>query len=306
VRAQSKHAPILIGVLNAGSSESNAGLLAAFKQTLADLGRTEGSNVVFEGRWADGRMDRLPGLGGELAAMGPAVIVAGSVSAAVAVTKAAPMTPNVYVGGDPIAAGLPKSLAHPGGMVTGVSNFGTFVSVKYLELPLDAAPGLRRFGFMFDSNIPNHSLFMANARHSVAQYSVEGRYAEVARPDEIETALARLASEGVQALVLMPSQAIEVGVKRIVQFALTRRWPVIAGQRRWANEGAQLSYAADRAALYRRAAHYVDRILKGTKPGDLPIEQATTFELAVNMKTAKLLGLTMPPAIMVRATRVIQ
>jgi putative ABC transport system substrate-binding protein len=128
----------------------------------------------------------------------------------------------------------------------------------------------------------------------------------VARPEEIEPALSRLAKEGVQALVVMPGQALEVGLRRIVAFALAQRWPVIAGQREWAEEGALLAYAADRPELYRRAAYYVDRILNGAKPGDLPIEQPTRFELVLNMKTTKALGLTVPQELSLRVDRVIE
>lgn len=303
--AQAKQ-PILIGVLNGGSREPSAGLLAAFKEALAALGRREGSDVVFEERWADGRQDSLLALGKELAVKKAAVIVAGSVSAAAATIRAAPKTPIVYIGGDPVASGLATSLARPGGMVTGVSNIGSDVSVKYLELLLAAAPKLRRVGFLFDNTIPNHALFVASARRSVAQYQVEAHYGEVARPEEIEPALSRLAKQGAQALVLMPGQALEVGLKRIVKFALAHRWPVIAGQQEWANEGALLSYAADRAELYRRAATYIDKILKGARPGDLPIEQPTKFELIINLKTAKTIGVNIPQSMMLRAVKVIE
>lgn len=303
--AQSKQ-PILIGWLNSGSRDTHGNLLAAFKEGLAALGWKEGPNVVFEERWADGRTDRLPVLAGELAAKGPALIVAFPVHVAAAATKAAPKTPIVLLGGDPVAAGLVASLARPGGLVTGVANLATALSEKYLELLLAAAPKLRRFGFLIDSTPANHALFMANARRSVAQYSVEARYAEVARPEEIEPALSRLAKEGVQALVVMPGQALEVELRRIVKFALAQRWPVIAAQRQFAEEGALLSYGVDQSANYRRAAYYVDRILKGAKPGDLPIEQPTKFELVVNMKTAKALGLTIPQPFLMRVDKVIE
>ena len=305
VLAQLKQ-PILIGWLHAGSRESNGHLFAAFKEGLAALGWKEGSNVVFEERWADGRTDRLPALAGELAAKGPTVIVAAPVSAAAAATKAAPKTPIVLLLGDPVAAGLVASFARPGGMVTGVANLVTDISEKYLELLLAAAPKLRRISFLVDTTAVNHALFLEAARRSVAQYSMEARYAEVARPEEIESALSRLAKEGVQALVVMPGQAVVVGRRRIVKLALAQRWPVIAGVREFAEAGALLSYSADALANYRRAAYYVDRILKGAKPGDLPIEQPTKFELVINMKTAKALGLTIPPSLLARADEVIQ
>jgi len=305
VFAQSKQL-ILIGWLHGGSRESNRRFFAAFKEGLAALGWEEGSQVVIEERWAEGRSDRLPALAGELAAKGPAVIVAGPVSAAAAATTAAPKTPIVIFLGDPVPAGLAASLARPGGMVTGVTNLVTDISQKYLELLLAAAPKSRRVGLLVDTTAVNHALMLESARRSVAQYSVEARYAEVARPEEIEPALSRLAKERVQALVVMPGQAVGVGRRRIVKFAQEQRWPVVAGMGEFAEAGALLSYGVDIVANYRRAAYYVDRILKGAKPGDLPIEQPTKFELALNMKTAKALGLAMPQTLLLQANQVIQ
>ena len=304
VFAQSKQ-PILIGWLHAGSRESNGHLFAAFKEGFAALGWKEGSQVVIEERWADGRSDRLPALAGELAAKGPVVIVAGPVSAAAAATRAAPKTPIVLLVGDPVAAGLAASLARPGGMVTGVVNLAADISEKYLELLLAAAPKSRRVGFLVDTTAMNHALFLEAARRSVAHYSVEARYAEVARPEEIEPALSRLAKERVHALVVMPGQTVVVGRRRIVKFAQEQRWPVVAGEGEFAEAGALLSYSADALANYRRAAYYVDRILKGAKPGDLPIERPTKIELVINLKTAKALGLTMQD-LLFRADKVIE
>jgi putative ABC transport system substrate-binding protein len=147
---------------------------------------------------------------------------------------------------------------------------------------------------------------MDNARRSVAQHSVEARFAEAAIPDEIEPALARLAKEGVQALIVMPSPTFSTEPQRVVKFAQAHRWPLIVARREFAEAGALLSYGTDRLALTRRAAYYVDRILKGAKPGDLPIEQPTKFELVINMKTAKALGLEIPRELAVRADRVIE
>lgn len=305
-RAQPKQAPVLIGWLHAGSRESSEHLFAAFKEGLAALGRKEGSNVVLEARWAEGRNDRLPALAGELAVKRPVVIVAGPVSAAAAATKAAPETPIVIFSGDPEPAGLVASLARPGGMVTGVANLVTAVSEKYLELLLAAVPKLRRMGFLIDTTAANHAFFLEAARRSVAQYSVEARYVEAARPEAVEPALSRLAKESVQALVVMPGQAVTIERRRIVTFALAQRWPVIGFENNWAEAGTLLSYGVDQSANFRRAAYFVDRILKGAKPGDLPIEQPTKFELVVNLKTAKALGLTLPQPFLMRADRVIE
>ena len=296
----------MIGWLSSGSRESFGHFFVAFKEGLAGLGRKEGPNVIFEERWAAGRIDRLPTLAGELAAKGPAVIVAGSTRSAAAATKAAPKTPIVYIGGDPVALGLAASLARPGGMVTGFSNVSSVISEKYVELLLAAAPKLRRIGFLLDTTSGNLAMIMANARRAVAQYSVEARYAEVARPEEIEPALSRLAKDGAQALIVMPGTVLRVERRSIVKFALARRWPVIGARRDWVVEGALLSYGVDQLERYRRAAYYADRILKGAKPGDLPIEQPTKFELVVNLKTAKALGLTISQDLLFRADKVIE
>jgi putative ABC transport system substrate-binding protein len=191
-------------------------------------------------------------------------------------------------------------------MVTGFSNVSSVISEKYVELLLAAAPKLRRIGFLLDTTSGNLAMIMANARRAAAQYSVEGRYAEVARPEEIEPALSRLAKEGVQALVVMPGPTFSAEPRRIVKSAQVQRWPMISGRREFAEEGALLSYGVDVSALYRRAAYYVDRILKGAKPGDLPIEQPTKFELVVNLKTAKALGLTISQDLLFRADKVIE
>jgi putative ABC transport system substrate-binding protein len=289
-----------------GSREAEGHLFVAFKEGLSALGWKEGSGVVFEERWADGRTDRLPALAEELASKRPALIFAVPAPAAAAAAKVAPRTPIVVMGGDLLSAGLVASLARPGGMITGLSNLTVAISEKYLELLLAAAPKLRRVGFLFDANAANISFHKENARRAVAQHSVDVRYAEAARPEEIGPALSRLARDGAQALVVTPGTMLRVEQRRIVKFALAQRWPAIGSRSEWAEEGTLLSYGVDVSAIYRRAAYYVDRILKGAKPGDLPIEQPTRFELVVNLKTAKAIGITIPQSIMLQATRVIE
>ena len=307
VLAQTKKVPVLIGWLNGGSRESNAHLFAAFKEGLAALGWKEGSQVLIEDRWADGRSERLQPLAQELAAKRPVLIVAAPATAVRAAAKGAPNTPIVMAtGGDPVAPGLVASLARPGGMVTGVTNVNTELTEKYLELLLAAAPKLRRVGFLQDPTTLNPGLFKEAARRSVAQHSVEARFAEAASPEEIEPAILRLEKEGAQALIVFATQTFLVERRRIVKLALARRWPVIAGQREWTDEGALLSYGSDPSANYRRAAYYVDRILKGAKPGDLPIEQPTKFELVINMKTARAIGITISQDLLFRADKVIE
>ncbi len=285
---------MMIGYLTVLSREASSHYVTAIKEGLAVLGWSENQNYVFEARWADGYYDRLPLLAAELAAKKPAIIIAGPSPAIVAMAKAAPETPIVVASGDPLAAGLVSNLARPGGMITGVTNIVTQVNVKLAELLNDAIPKLRRIGFLVDANNLNRVAMTEAARRAVMQHSIDGRFTEVEGPERIEPAIARLAKEGAQALVIMSGPLFLSERHRIIKLAADHRWPSIGGQSEYAEAGALLSYGADRMALYRRTVYYVDKILKGTKPGDIPIEQPTKFELVVNMRTAKALGLKMP------------
>jgi putative ABC transport system substrate-binding protein len=250
----------------------------------------------------------LPALAEELAAKKSAVIVAAPLVSVHAAAKAAPTIPIVMAtgGGDLVAAGLVKSLARPGGMITGLTNFNVSITEKYLELLLTAAPNVKRVGFLVDPRAGGYTLQMEAVRRSVAHYKVESRFAEAATPEEIEPGLSRLAKEGAQALVVTLSPMLRVERHRIAKLALVQRWPVVAGASEFAEAGALLSYNAEAIANYRRAAYYVDRILKGTKPGDLPIEQSTKFELVINGNTAKTLGLIIPQSLLISADKVIE
>ena len=235
--AQPKQVPILIGWLGANSREVNSSLLS-FKKGLAALGWKEGAQFVIEVRYADGRTDRLPSLAEELAEKKPALIVTSSAQATSAAAKAAPKTPIVMGNSaDPVIAGFAASLARPGGMITGLSNITADITEKYLELLLAAAPKLKRIGFLVDSNNPTRATLAKAAQRSAAQHLVEVHFAEVARPEEIEPALSRLAKEGAQALGVMSSAFFSTERQRIVKVALARRWPVIAYSSGWAEEG---------------------------------------------------------------------
>jgi putative ABC transport system substrate-binding protein len=306
VFAQAKKPPVVIAWLSAGQREADGANLAEFKKELATLGWQEGANYVLDELYAGGQLNRLPALAEELAAKKPALIVATLAPATIAAAKAAPRIPIVQTtGASPVTTGLAASFARPGGMVTGLTSLSEELSAKYLELLLAAAPKVKRVGFLADVKSPVYSIHIKNAHAAIERFRTEARFAEVGNTEELDRALPRLAKEGVQALVVLPGGLFNAERQRIAQFALSQRWPVISVGG-WAAAGALLSYSTDLPALFRRAAHYVDRILKGSKPADLPIEQPTTFELVVNLKTAKALGLTMPPEIMVQATRVIQ
>ena len=307
VFAQATKQPVLIGVLHVGSGGTYVGLLAEFRKELAVRGWKDGAQVTVEGFSAQGAYDQLPALAQTLAKKNPAVIVAVTSRAVAAAAQAAPRTPVVMVSiGDPVAYGFAKSLSRPGGMITGLSNIAPDTASKYVELLVAAVPGLKRIGFLLDVGGSGGDLMKDSIHRSTAHYSLEAAIAEPRRPEGVEPGLQRLAKEGVRALACMPSPVFTNERKTILQFAAMRRWPVIANTGVWVRDGALLSYGASNRQQFRRAAYYVDRILRGTKPGDLPVELPTTFEMAVNLKTAKALGLTMPPEIMVRATQVIE
>ena len=304
--APSKGAPILIGWLATGSRAA-VDDLAVFKEGMAALGWREGVQYVLEERWADGDYDRLRPLAEELAAKQPALIVAAPSQAVAAAVKAAPRTPIVHANGtDPVAAGFAVSLARPGGMVTGLSNMAPDITAKHTELLLEAVPKVKRIGFLIDANTVSHARLKQAAEYSVLQRKVEARFAEVRGADEIEPAIAGLAKNGAQALVLFASPLFIIKRQHIIKLALARRWAMIGGERVFAESGALLSYGANRAILYRRAAYYVDRILKGAKPAEMPIEQPMTIELVINGKTAKALGIKLPQSLLIRAERVIE
>ncbi len=300
-------APILIGWLATGSRESRGRDLATFKEGMAALGWKDGVQYVVDDRWANGNYDRLLPLAEELAAKQPAVIVAATLQPVAAAVKAAPRTPIVHAsGGDPVAAGFAASLARPGGMVTGISNLALDIVGKHTELLLEAVPKVKRVGYLSDANNVNRALLRQAAERSAVQRSVEARFAEVSRADEIEAALARMAKDGAQALVVFASPLFTNERRRIAQLALARRWAMIGSVYGYAEEGALLSYGSNPDTNFRRAAYYVDRILKGAKPADMPIEQPMTIDLVINGKTAKALGIKLPQSLLIRAERVIE
>jgi putative ABC transport system substrate-binding protein len=307
VFAQSQKSARVIGWISATGRESGTPGIRAFKEELNALGWREGHQIVVEERWTEGRGERLGSLLEELAAMHPVVVVTAPATATLAAAKASLNVPIVQAwGNSPVAQGLAASLARPGGMVTGLTNIPSELSEKFLELLLAAAPALKRIGFLFDPSSPAYSAHLENARRAVRRHKIDAQFAESRTSETMEDAVERLVRQRVQALIVMSSARFHAQRQRILPLALAQGWPVVSSVRSFAEDGALLTYGADIVALQRRAAHYVDRILKGAKPGELPIEQPMTFELVVNLKTARALGLTMPPEIMVQATRVIR
>ncbi len=298
--------PVVIGWLGAASRDADRNQLNAFNEGMAALGWKMGARYVLEARHADGYPERLPALALELAAKKPAVILATLSPPAIAAAAAAPTTPVVMVNGDPTSSGLVASLARPGGLVTGVSNVSRDTSLKAIELLAESMPRLKRVGFLADSKNPRYADVVSNARRMAERFRLEAVIVDIAAPKDIEPAIARLAKAKIQTLVILPSTWFSSHLSTIIQLALAQRWPVVGNLSAIPSLGGLFAFGADTLALARRSAHYVDRILKGAKPGELPIEQPTTFRFVINMKTAKSLGISIPPSVLIRATEVIE
>jgi putative ABC transport system substrate-binding protein len=306
--AQPKHEPVRVGLLHSRSRESGLWQLAAFKAGMLARGWKDAEQYVLVERWADSLgAERMAVLAGEIAAAKPAVIVAAPNDAVRAALKAAPDTPVVMaVGTDPVGHGYATSLARPGGMVTGNANMLNELSDKYPELLLTAAPGARRIGFLLQNQGPLNQAQLDSTRRIAKSQSLDARIGEVRTVGEVEPTLERFAAERVQGLIVNVGPLLYAKRVRIVQMALKHKWPMIAFVSQFADEGALMSYGPDFGAQFERAAYFVDRILKGTKPADLPFEQPTKFEFVVNLKTARTLGLKIPQLLLLRADRVIE
>lgn len=304
-RAQGRP-PVVIGWLNLGAREPNKHMLDAFHEGMAALGWKSGVHYVLEERWGEGRRERMPALAQELAAKKPAAIVGNPGAIAGMAAKAAPATPVVLLGSDALAIGLVKSLARPGGMLTGISNVNAEINAKLIELLVESQPRLRRIGFLADASGPSYGNFLKVVQHAAERYRFEASIADVLKAEDVEPAIARLVKDKVQALVLLSTSVLAGERKKIVTLALAQHWALVTPSPAFTEAGGLFSYGPDSIVYNRRAAYFVDRILKGAKPGDLPIEQPTTFEMVLNLKTAKTLGITIPQSILVRANRVIE
>ncbi len=291
-----------IGFLQWGMA--GGGELDALRQGLSDLGYVEGKNVVVENRSAEGRGDRLPGLVADLIRARVDVIVTFTTPAARAAQQALNI-PIVSVSADPVGTGLVKSLAQPGGNTTGLSLVGPEADGKALELVKEMVPGLKRVACAWD---PANAATVrrCQAVESAAQnLSLQVESVRVRESAELEKALEAAISQHAGA-VFFPTAITTAYQRRIVEFAARKRWPAMYTDRSVVEAGGLMSYSANVFEQLRRAAIYVDKILRGAKPADLPIEQATKFELVVNLKTAKALGLTIPQSLLLRADQVIE
>jgi putative ABC transport system substrate-binding protein len=288
----------------------NPHLPEAFRQGLRDLGYVEGRNLVIEIRSAEGKLERLPALAAELVALKVDVIVAGGTPAALAAKQATTTLPIVVsAAGDPVTSGLVTSLARPGGNVTGLSMLSPDLVGKCLEQLKQAVPGVSRVAVLWQPGaVPERTEkdILQGAEVAARALGVQLQFVEARGPEEFDRAFSEIIRARAGALTVLPSSMFISERRRLVDLAAKNRLPAVYSVREFVDAGSFMAYGPNLPDLNRRAATYVDRILKGAKPGDLPIEQPTKFELVINLKTAKALGLTIPPSLLQRADQVIE
>jgi ABC-type uncharacterized transport system substrate-binding protein len=283
------------------------GLLASFRDALAKLGWVEGRNLRIHYRWAGGDVGKLPGYAAELVALMPDAIFVMNSVAAVALHRATRSVPIVFAEvPDPIAAGLVSSVARPGGNITGLALYEHAIGAKRLELLKQLAPGVARVVFIYDLSSPVWSAFFAETKAAASSLGVQVSDAPAHDAAEIEAAIDAFAREPNGGLLVLGTPAVIAHRDKIITLAARYKLPAVYPLRYFVAEGGLASYGVDRVEQFRGAASYVDRILKGDKPGDLPVQFANKFELVINLKTAKALGLDPPMSLLARTDEVIE
>jgi len=306
-RAQQGSAERLIGVLSPISEDAAFRNVEALRTGLRDLGYIEGRNIKLEIRYAGGASERLPQLASDLVKLNPDVIVAGSPPAAIAVGKATRTIPIVMNSSpDPVALGLASSIARPGGNVTGFWWGDEGLIGKRLELLKQAAAGIQRVGFLFNPNEPTDSDTVKTVTEVTKSLGLSVRLLEVHGAAKFQEAFTIAQREGLQGLVIGTGPLFVSSRTELAMLAFSARLPAIAGFRDFAVAGTLASYGANLSDLYRRKAGFIDRIFRGANPADMPIERPTKFEFVLNLKTAKALGLTISPSLLVQADEVIE
>jgi putative ABC transport system substrate-binding protein len=296
-----------IGVLHPGTPASAPQSVEAFRQGLREHGYEEGKNIVVEHRYTESRPERVAEVAAEFVRLKVDVIVTSLDVATAAVKKETQTIPIVMaISIDPVATGFVSSLARPGGNVTGLSTMSTQLAAKRLELLREAVPGLSRVAIMWNTNVPGNLLEYKEAGDAARSMRLQLQSVEVSSVDDFERAFSALKAGGAQALIVAGSGLTSTNAGQIASLAMKHRLPSMVSSRDRVDAGGLIAYGPNLTELWRRAATYVDKILKGAKPGDLPVEQPTKFELIINLKTAKALGLTLPPSLLQRADEVIQ
>ena len=304
-RAQQPGKIPVVGFLGASTAVAWEPFVGAFRKRLGERGWIEGRTVMIEQRWAEGRNTRFSEIATEFVRLNVDVIV--TAGSAVPQAKQATSTiPIVFaVASDPIGAGLIASLARPGGNVTGLSLQSNDLAAKRLEILRDAFPGLKRLGVIANVGYGASALEMRDVQTNAQKLGLQADMIEIRRTEDIEPAFEDLGRE-VQALYACTDSVVNANIRRINGLAMKRRLLTILGAREYVEADGLISYGPSYLDLFARAADYVDKILRGAKPGDLPVEQPTRFELVVNLKTAKAIGLTVPPLLLARADEVIE
>ncbi len=297
-----------IGFLSGGIRPSEAEQQRSpFLQALRELGYVEGKTLILEGRWAEGKTDRLPNLAAELVQLKVDLIVTFGGAAAEAAKEVASATPVVIVAaGDPVGTGLVASLARPGGRITGVTDQSTELSGKRLELLKAAVPRLSRVAVLWNSTDRAMTLRYKEIEAAASALAITIQPFGLRVPSDFDGAFAGMTQVRPDALLMVTDSLTSINRKRVLDFAAAQRLPAMYEFCTFVNSGGLISYGPSLPDMFRRAAYHVDRILKGAKPGDLPVEQPTRFYLVINMKTAKALGLKIPQSVLVRADEVIQ
>ena len=306
VEAQQPKKVPRIGYLS-NASAANSPRLEAFRQGLHELGYVEGKNIVIEYRYAEGKLNRLPALAAELVRLNVDIIVTGASSPTGAAKEATATIPIVMTNdGDPVGAGFVTSLARPGGNVTGLANFNPELSGKRVELLKEIIPQLIRVAVFGTSTTPGNEQALREVELAAGALKVKLLYLDIQGPKDIETVF-RAASKGrADAILVLSGPLLNSHRTQIVGLAAKNRLPAIYPNSFWTEVGGLMTYSVSRTDMDRRAATYVDKILKGAKPADLPVEQPTKFEFIINLKAAKQIGLTIPPNVLARADRVIK
>jgi putative ABC transport system substrate-binding protein len=306
VRAQQERKPATIGLLGSSTAAAQSELTAAFVQRLRELGWIEGRNVTIEYRWAEGHTDRLAGLADELVRIRADVILTHNTPPTLAAKRATSVIPIVFAtAGDAVGSGIVASLARPGGNVTGLSSLQPETAGKRIELLQELVPQLRRLAILTDVGNPFADRDVGEVRNAAQTTNLEVEIFEIRRTEDIDHAFEALKGR-VQALYVPSVPLLWVNGDRINTMALAAQLPTMHGVRELVETGGLMSYGPHWPDMWRRAADFVDKILRGAKPADLPVEQPTKFELVINLKTAKALGVNVPPTLRARADEMIE
>ncbi len=295
-----------IGFLSPGSASGQANRMDALRAGLRELGYVEGKNIVIEYRWAEGKYDRLPDLAAELVRLKVDILVTAGTPATLGAKQTTTTIPIVMAGtGDAVATGLVASLARPGGNITGSTDSVPELTAKLLELLKEVMPRTGRVAVLVNPDNPSHAPVFKAMEATARSLKVELHRVEIRGRNEFESAFAAMTKSRVDAIVVTTDSLFNANVRAIADLAARKQLPA-AGTREFAEAGGSIGYGVNFPAVSRRAAYFIDKILRGAKPGDLPVEQPTKFELVINLKTAKALGLTIPPSLLLRADQVIE